>query len=501
MSTSKNYPGQNVLISYLKERGNKSSYHGFLDLHHDIIVTSTFSENWKDLDNSWATHFMEEAEKLNLEALKEKINIERLQRKRNLQIFWQEVIKEYYEKENLVPTITSKVTSTKDFSETTSQQKNSELINFCYDILHELENKSCAYPFKYINKADKVIKHPIDLFTINLKLKNNQYKSLKEFEKDVRLIFRNCYTYNNVESEIYHSGEVLESVFNKKWAKRIIQVNKQKGLDLKRARDDANDTDENSSTEYWRKQSRILEQNKNNLVYRQAVDDAFLIASAYESLIAGNVVPFIKILKTFLLTRSQMSLSSADEPVLQVIVENLLPPKYCVPELALVINGKKSKGTGRFGFSDIFVLSKTGNNNVSLELKYISLIGLIGNQRDNFNANDLENLDKILEKEDEESLLNRTYTFWSKENKKTNKITIGEVLNNGISQLKQYMNTISKGKNVNYSSSGVFDKHVKITASNNPNKLKGFVILVVGFRHILWRPVEEVITNYTYNKV
>ncbi|CAG8722120.1 10639_t:CDS:2, partial [Rhizophagus irregularis] len=181
MSTSKNYPGQNVLISYLKERGNKSSYHGFLDLHHDIIVTSTFSENWKDLDNSWATHFMEEAEKLNLEALKEK---------RNLQIFWQEVIKEYYEKENLVPSITSKVTSTKDFSET-SQQKNSELINFCYDILHELENKSCAYPFKYINKADKVIKHPIDLFTINLKLKNNQYKSLKEFEKDVRLIFRN----------------------------------------------------------------------------------------------------------------------------------------------------------------------------------------------------------------------------------------------------------------------------------------------------------------------
>ncbi|UZO06775.1 uncharacterized protein OCT59_027084 [Rhizophagus irregularis] len=500
MSTSKNYPGQNVLISYLKERGNKSSYHGFLDLHHDIIVTSTFSENWKDLDNSWATHFMEEAEKLNLEALKEKINIERLQRKRNLQIFWQEVIKEYYEKENLVPSITSKVTSTKDFSET-SQQKNSELINFCYDILHELENKSCAYPFKYINKADKVIKHPIDLFTINLKLKNNQYKSLKEFEKDVRLIFRNCYTYNNVESEIYHSGEVLESVFNKKWAKRIIQVNKQKGLDLKRARDDADDTDENSSTEYWRKQSRILEQNKNNLVYRQAVDDAFLIASAYESLIAGNVVPFIKILKTFLLTRSQMSLSSADEPVLQVIVENLLPPKYCVPELALVINGKKSKGTGRFGFSDIFVLSKTGNNNVSLELKYISLIGLIGNQRDNFNANDLENLDKILEKEDEESLLNRTYTFWLKENKKTNKITVGEVLNNGISLLKQYMNTISKGKNVNYSSSGVFDKHVKITASNNPNKLKGFVILVVGFRHILWRPVEEVITNYTYNKV
>ncbi|PKY53014.1 hypothetical protein RhiirA4_470993 [Rhizophagus irregularis] len=112
------------------------------DLQHDIIVTSTFSENWKDLDNFWVTHFLEEAEKLNLEALKEKenywvvrfgnqsialnsgiltlslvksansgggigyINIERLQHKRNLQIFLQEVIKVYYEKENLVPSIT-----------------------------------------------------------------------------------------------------------------------------------------------------------------------------------------------------------------------------------------------------------------------------------------------------------------------------------------------------------------------------------------------------------
>jgi hypothetical protein len=58
--------------------------------------------------------------------------------------------------------------------------------------------------------------------------------------------------------------------------------------------------------------------------------------------------------------------------------------------------------------------------------------------------------------------------------------TIGEILNNGINQLKLYMNTISKGKPINYSSSGVFDERVKITKSN-PNKLKGFVILVLVF--------------------
>ncbi|PKK62999.1 Bromodomain-containing protein, partial [Rhizophagus irregularis] len=48
-----------------------------------------------------------------------------------------------------------------------------------------------------------VIKHPMDLFTINLKLENNQYKSLKEFEEDIRLIFCNCYTYNDIKSKEY----------------------------------------------------------------------------------------------------------------------------------------------------------------------------------------------------------------------------------------------------------------------------------------------------------
>ncbi|PKK57736.1 hypothetical protein RhiirC2_797521 [Rhizophagus irregularis] len=72
-----------------------------------------------------------------------------------------------------------------------------------------------------------------------------------------------------------------------------------------------------------------------------------------------------------------MSLSSANESMLQAIVENLLPLKYCIPELSLVMDGKKLKGSGRFGYSDIFVLKGTGDNYISSELKYIPLIGLI----------------------------------------------------------------------------------------------------------------------------
>ncbi|PKC12816.1 hypothetical protein RhiirA5_411350 [Rhizophagus irregularis] len=162
-----------------------------------------------------------------------------------------------------------------------------------------------------------------------------------------------------------------------------------------------------------------------------------------------NIIPFIKLLKITLLIRSQMSLSSANEPVLQAIVKNLLHQ-----ELSLVMNGKKPKGSGHFGYSDIFILSDTVNNYVILELKYISLVGFNINQKNNLGS-------------------------------KRIKITIGEILNNRIDQLNSYMKVISKGKATNYSSSGIFDRRIKVSKSNNPNKLKGFVVLVIGFLHFM----------------
>ncbi|EXX61386.1 uncharacterized protein OCT59_015242 [Rhizophagus irregularis] len=255
----------------------------------------------------------------------------------------------------------------------------------------------------------------MDLFTIILKLENNQYASIEEFEKDIRLVFRNCYIYNDIGSEMHILGEELESTFNKIWTEKIDFQVKQKE-NLKRTRN--NDTD--SSSELVTKQIQILEQNKDN----------------------------------------------ANEPVLQAIVENLLPLKYRIPELSLVMDGTKLKGFGRFGYSDIFILKGIGNNNISLELKYIPLVGLIKNQKKKFNTNDLENLDKIIEKEDEKILLKRSYEYWSKEYNETKKITIEEILNNGIKQLKSYMNIISKGNSNDYYSSGIFDKRIKITKSN-----------------------------------
>jgi bromodomain-containing factor 1 len=138
-------------------------------------------------------------------------------------------------------------------------KKNIEL-NFCRSVLRELKKKThwpYAYPFyepvddEKLGVPDyyKVIKRPMDLATINSKLENDQYANAEEFEEDIRLMFRNCYTYNGVGSEVYNMGKTLESVFNKKWAEKPVPQVKQKGK-TKAARDDDTDTDSSSEEEF-----------------------------------------------------------------------------------------------------------------------------------------------------------------------------------------------------------------------------------------------------------
>ncbi|PKY48292.1 hypothetical protein RhiirA4_463850 [Rhizophagus irregularis] len=452
-----NYPGQNILIEYLKERGSKSSYRGFLNYNSDFITASISpTDTCDNLDGVWLYHFLREAKSLfNQETyivIKNKANEEQFRFTNYFQKFWQRIIEKHNKKENLVPTVVSYSNETSEVSQSDLNKTNNNTLQIkqVRDDNTDTENSSN----ENWKKQNQILKQN----------KNNLAPAITSYSNEISSI------------KLSEVSQSISNKTNKNTEKITLQV-KQKG-ELKRVRDDNADT-ENSSNEYWKKQSQILRHNKNNLVYRQVVDDAFLIASAYESLIADNIIPFIKILKASLLSRSRMSLSSANEPVLQAIVEKLIPLKYCIPELSLVMDGKKPKGLGRFGYSDIFILSKEGDNNIILELKYISLIGLINsNQKNNFGANELENLDKILENENEETVLKRSYTYWSKEDKKTKLTTIGEILNNGLNQLNSYMKTISKGKVINYSSSGVFDERVKITKSK-PNKLKGFVILYI----------------------
>ncbi|POG71314.1 hypothetical protein GLOIN_2v63147 [Rhizophagus irregularis DAOM 181602=DAOM 197198] len=274
---------------------------------------------WQNFNFTWYNRFLKAAKNLFepdiFIAVKKKIQEEHFCSKEKLQIFWQKIIKEFNKKKNFPKTsqsdlkvikecdkknlilaeifqpdtLLSKKTS-KDFiknlSETlqpdlqvikeykkenlvfteTSQpdvlqpdvllskktvkipiENHFEFTDFCYDILHELENKSYAKSY-----ANKSYKH------INLKLKNNQYTSLEEFEKDIRLIFCNCYIYNNVESEVISLGKALECIFNKKWDKNHIIQNRQteelkRKMMIQQIRELKREI-----------RNQILEQNKNN---------------------------------------------------------------------------------------------------------------------------------------------------------------------------------------------------------------------------------------------
>ncbi|POG64394.1 hypothetical protein GLOIN_2v1483954 [Rhizophagus irregularis DAOM 181602=DAOM 197198] len=284
----------------------------------NISISEGYSgqdDNWNNLDNLWAGCFLCEGK--DFPDLKDKIATERLCYAKILQIFWKGIIKEYKKKkkssicscisfrkfkddyckitkknashsENVIETPTNdhSISVKDDYYKIT---KKNNIIDFCCDILQELDGKYNIHPFYKYDEKETAIKNPIDLFTINSKLENNQY------------------------------------------------------------------------TKPVTKQIRILEQNKDKLVYNQVVNNAFLIASAYENLVAVN---------------------------------------------------------------------------------------LIKNQKDKFNTNVLEKLDKIIEKEDEKVLLGRSYAYWSKEYKETKQTTIGEILDSGVNQLKSYMNIISKVKQV-----------------------------------------------------
>ncbi|KAK5220102.1 transcription initiation at TATA-containing promoter protein [Exophiala xenobiotica] len=64
----------------------------------------------------------------------------------------------------------------------------------------------------------QIIKKPMDLATIRTKLTNNVYEKAKDFEEDVRLIFKNCYKFNPEGDLVNAAGRQLEDMFNKRWA-------------------------------------------------------------------------------------------------------------------------------------------------------------------------------------------------------------------------------------------------------------------------------------------
>jgi bromodomain-containing factor 1 len=106
-------------------------------------------------------------------------------------------------------------------------------LRYAQQTLKELMSKKhYNYNFPFLQPVDavalnipnysKIVKHPMDLGTIQTKLANNKYENGDEFFDDVKLIFKNCYAFNPSGTEVNMMGHRLEAIFDKKWAQKPV---------------------------------------------------------------------------------------------------------------------------------------------------------------------------------------------------------------------------------------------------------------------------------------
>jgi hypothetical protein len=224
------------------------------------------------------------------------------------------------------------------------------------------------------------------------------------------------------------------------------------------------------------------------------------VAPANNSLRRGTIIPFVKLLEQFLENRSLRSLYSSDEAVLQGVVEMLLdPPGTRTPELRLVMDGKKERNFGRYGFVDVFVTSEEGHG-VLLELKDIRLAGIISGRRRKWDDwpsyADMELVAEELSTMDEKSLDALPFMYWSRDQKQAISTTVGKTRMAALKHLDECVRVVKMGGAAQYSDIGVLDSRVKISPGHG--KLFSFVVIAIGGRRVLWQSHEPVQTKFWY---
>ena len=104
-------------------------------------------------------------------------------------------------------------------------------LRFCQEALDEMHKQkhyNYVMPFYYpvdpvalnIPSYHEVVRKPMDLSTVQSKLKTGQYENAKEFESDVRLIFKNCFRFNIPGDPTYICGQRAEEIFSQKWSQK-----------------------------------------------------------------------------------------------------------------------------------------------------------------------------------------------------------------------------------------------------------------------------------------
>lgn len=115
--------------------------------------------------------------------------------------------------------------------DTKRKKKLSPELRFCEEVLTEIRkakyfdlNAAFMQPVDpvalNIPSYHKIIKKPMDLGTMDQKLKAGEYLNLKEFDKDFELIVKNCKTFNGEDHIITHAAHKLHDLYKAEMAKK-----------------------------------------------------------------------------------------------------------------------------------------------------------------------------------------------------------------------------------------------------------------------------------------
>ncbi|KDO20494.1 hypothetical protein SPRG_14012 [Saprolegnia parasitica CBS 223.65] len=99
-----------------------------------------------------------------------------------------------------------------------------ETKKLCSDVLDEFFKMEASEPFRErVNWEEwglydylQVVKTPMDMGAVRIKLNKGEYKKPEEFAKDMRLIWDNCKLYNQDGSELYAIAHSLAKQFDDK---------------------------------------------------------------------------------------------------------------------------------------------------------------------------------------------------------------------------------------------------------------------------------------------
>lgn len=109
----------------------------------------------------------------------------------------------------------------------------SDELKFCYRVIDDLlkpAHQDLAWVFYDLPAKDfdwapayyQIIKKPIALIPIQRKLKSGGHADLAAFDADMQLMFRNCFTFNPPDSDVYIMGARLKDVYETKMQKKPV---------------------------------------------------------------------------------------------------------------------------------------------------------------------------------------------------------------------------------------------------------------------------------------